>query len=57
MNGYVCFYRNQRYEVYAETSFKAQQLAAKHFKAKKSWEVTVMLAELANKPVIHKPDF
>lgn len=57
MNGYVCFYRNQRYEVHAETSLKAQQLAAKHFKAKKSWEVTVMLAELANKPVIHKPDF
>ena len=57
MNSYVCFYRNQHYEVRAETSFKAQQLAAKHFKAKKSWEVTVMLAGLANKPVIHKPDF
>ena len=45
MNGYKAFYKGKSIEVYAETSYKAQELAAKQFKAKKSWEVTVMLCE------------
>lgn len=45
MNGYKAFYRGKSIEVYAETSFKAQELAAKQFKAKKSYDVTVMLCE------------
>lgn len=45
MNGYKCFYRGKNIEVYAETSYKAQQEAAKVFKAKKSYEVTVVLCE------------
>ena len=45
MNGYKAFYKGKSIEVYAETSFKAQELAAQKFKAKKSYEVTVMLCE------------
>ncbi len=45
MNGYVCFYKGKRVEVYADTSYAAQQKAAAMLKAKKSYEVTVMLAE------------
>ena len=45
MNGYKAFYRGNSIDVYAESSFKAQEAAAKQFKAKKSYEVTVMLCE------------
>ena len=53
MNGYICFYRNKRTEVYAESSYQAQQKAAAFFKAKKAYEVTVMLAEKSGEPVVH----
>ena len=53
MNGYIAFYRGKRTEVYAETSYEAQQKAAIVFKAKKSYEVTVMLAEKNGVEVIH----
>lgn len=55
MNGYVCFYRGQRIEVRANTSLQAQQAAAKQFKIKRMFEVTVMLAEKDGQPVIHTP--
>jgi hypothetical protein len=45
MNGYICFYKGKRIEVYAETSYVAQQKAAQLLKAKRSWDVTVCLAE------------
>ena len=45
MNGYKAFYKGKSIEVYAKTSFKAHELAAQKFKAKKSYEVTVMLCE------------
>ncbi len=45
MNGYICFYKNKKIEVWAETSYKAQLEAAKQFKAKKSFDVVVCLAE------------
>lgn len=41
---YECFYRGKRITVLALRSFDAQELAAKQFKARKSWEVTVVLA-------------
>ncbi len=46
MNGYKAFYKGKALDVYAETAYQAQQKAAKEFKAKKSYEVTVMLCEL-----------
>ena len=53
MNGYIALYRNKRLEVYAETSYAAQKEAAKQFKAKRDWEVTVYLAEKDGEPVTH----
>ena len=56
MFGYVCFYRGERIEVRALRSFDAQEIAAKIFKAKKSWEVAVRLAEKPNgEEVVHVP--
>jgi len=45
---YVAFYKNKQITVKALRSYDAQLLAAKQFKAKKSYEVTVVLAD---KPV------
>jgi len=45
MNGYKAFYRGKTTEIYAETSYSAQQKAAAHFKAKKTYDVSVMLCE------------
>mgnify|MGYP006296405677 CR=1 FL=1 len=53
MNGYVCFYKGKRIEVYADTLLEAQQKAAALVKARKSYEVTVVLAEKNSEPVIH----
>lgn len=57
MNVYIAFWRGKRIEVYASTSYEAQQKAAAVFKAKKAYEVTVMLAERAGEPVVHTADF
>lgn len=57
MNEYVCFYKGKRLEIHARTSYEAQEKAAKLFKAKKSWSVTVVLAGKHNKQVVHTPDF
>ena len=54
MNGYKAFYRGKTTEVHAETSFKAQEAAAKIFKAKKSYEVTVMLCEKDGEQVVQR---
>jgi serine/threonine-protein kinase RIO1 len=57
LNGYKAFYKGKTAEVYAETSFKAQEAAAKIFRAKKSYEVTVVLCEKAGEQVVHAPMF
>ena len=53
MNGYVVFYRGRRLEVYARTSYEAQQKAALAFKARKAHEVTVVLAEKSGAQISH----
>lgn len=54
MNKYKAFYRGKQTEVSAKTSLQAQLRAADHFKAKKSYEVTVVLCERADgSTVIH----
>lgn len=53
LNGYVAFFKGKQTEVYAKTSYEAQQKAAAFFKARKSYEVTVVLAEKGGAPVIH----
>ena len=45
MNGYIAFYRGKKIEVTSDTSYHAQLKAAELFKAKKSYEVTVVLCE------------
>lgn len=56
--GYVCFYKGKRIEVYANGTYAAQKLAAAHFKAKKSYDVNVILAERADGSTVeHTPTF
>ena len=57
MNGYKAFYKGKTCEVYASTSYEAQQQAATQFKAKKAYEVTVMLCEKQGEQVVHTPHF
>jgi hypothetical protein len=45
MNVYIAIYKGKRVEVCATTSYQAQKIAAKEFKAKKQYEVDVYLAE------------
>ena len=52
---YIAFYKNKQIEVKALRSYDAQLTAAKIFKARKSYEVTVMLAAKDDEPVIHHP--
>lgn len=53
MNGYIAFYRGKQIEVHAASSYEAQTKAAALFKAKKSYEVTVVLAERGGEAVVH----
>jgi hypothetical protein len=57
MNGYIAFYKGKQLEVHADSSYEAQQKAAAQFKARKSYEVTVVLAERNDEQVVHTPDF
>lgn len=52
MNGYKAFWRGKTCEVYALTSYEAQLAAAKIFKAKKSYEVSVVICERADGSVV-----
>jgi hypothetical protein len=57
-NGYKAFYFGRETEVYADTSYEAQTIAAKHFKAKKTNDVTVILCEKPDgEQVVHTADF
>jgi hypothetical protein len=52
-NGYKAFYKGKSIEVHANSSYEAQKIAAERFKAKKSYEVHVVLAEKDGKEVTH----
>lgn len=55
---YIAFYRGKQMEVKALRSFDAQEIAAKAFKARKSYEVTIVLAARPDgSEVIHTADF
>jgi hypothetical protein len=47
MYTYLALYKNKRITVTADTSYAAQLQAAKLFKAKKAYEVSVYLADTA----------
>jgi hypothetical protein len=55
MNGYVGFYKGKRYEVYAESLLAARDKIAELAKAKKAYEVNVVLAEKDGEVVVHSP--
>lgn len=55
MNGYKAFYKGKTLDVYAPTTYAAQVKAAAMFKASKSWQVSVVLAEKDGQPVAHNP--
>lgn len=46
MRPYIAFYKGKKYSLEAESSYEAQQKAAKYFKAKKAYDVTVVLADV-----------
>lgn len=56
MNGYVAFYNQRRIEVYADTSYEAQQKAAEQLKVppRRRHQVTVCLAEKNGEQVVHR---
>jgi len=55
---YIAFYRGKQMEIKALRSFDAQEIAAKAFKARKSYEVTVMLVGRPDgTEVVHTADF
>ena len=59
MNGYICFYRGERHEVYADTTLAAQEQARQHFQKKyprrkvKGWDINTGLAEVNGEQVTH----
>lgn len=53
---YICYYNNKEIVVESDTLYHAQLLAAKQFKAKKSYKVRVFLIEKNGQPVIHSPN-
>ena len=60
MNGYVCFWKQKREEIYAYTSSEAQKLAAiafqKHSRKKvKQHQVLVIIAKRDGQDVEHSP--
>ena len=54
MNTYAAIYKGKRIDVDADSSYQAQLIAAKEFKAKHSYDVTIMILVLdSSKVVIH----
>ena len=54
-NEYIAFYKGKRIEVRADTAYDAQCRAAALLKARKAYEVTVVLAEKDDQQVTHTP--
>ena len=55
MNTYECFWKSKSITVEADTTYNAQLKAQALFKAKKSYEITVMLVALNGKQYTHNP--
>lgn len=53
MNGYLAFYKGKKIEIYADTSYEAQKKAALAFRARKQYDVTVVLCEKESVQVAH----
>ncbi len=53
MYGYKCFYKDKELEVYADTVLQAQNKAALIFKARKPYEISVILCEKNGETITH----
>jgi hypothetical protein len=59
VNGYVCYYKGERYEVHADTPLQAQEavrvIVQKKYPRRKvkGWDINTMLAELNGQQVTH----
>jgi hypothetical protein len=53
MNEYMAFYKGRELAVLAPTSYAAQKLAAAQFKAKKAYEVVVILCAIDGAQIAH----
>ena len=53
--GYLCFYKGKKYPVFATTTLEAQTKCAKQNHIKKQYEITVVLAEKDDEPVLYRP--
>jgi hypothetical protein len=52
-NTYLCFYRDKKITVEADTTLAARDLAAKQLKVKKAFEVSVHLVAVRGEPYKH----
>lgn len=57
-NGYIAFYNGKKIEVYANSSYEAQQKALKTFQSQsrkkiQGWEINVTIATKDGEDVIH----
>ena len=59
MNGYKAFFKGKQIEIYSDSLYHAKVEACKQLKVPNRLEhmVSVVLCELAGKPVIHVADF
>jgi len=58
VNRYLCYWKNKSADLQAETSYKAQLKAQKHFQKNErrkvqTYDIAVVLAEKNGEPVIH----
>jgi hypothetical protein len=52
MRTYVAFYKQKKIVVQAPSSYEAQTIAAAQFKARKAYEVAVVLADVPVDPAV-----
>ena len=53
-SGYVAFYKGKRVEVYGKSLLAARTTVAKHFKARKEYDINILIAEREDgSPVVH----
>jgi len=57
LNGYIALYKGKQTEIYAESSYQAQQKAMAYFKTKKGFEISVYLCEQNGKEVTQSTNF
>jgi hypothetical protein len=57
MKGYIAFYKGKQMEVKAISALSARDIAAQKFRARKPYDVEVVLAEKGGKQVTHMPMF